>query len=731
MQFKPYKSYLNLLFVFAFVISSVAFVDSEASAYVTIHRSYLGTDSSHIALEGLEAGEQFGATLSKGDLNGDSVDDLIIASPFYSFEKYTWMGKVSVYFGGVDSVANVGAEPDLAFFGRSTGDQLGISLATGDFNKDGIDDLAMGSYNAGTDDFRPGRVYLVLGRAEWKSKEWTLMNEKADFEFVGKDNGDMYGVAVSFVDINVDGYDDLVVGAPFAKSTNGKKTGVVYGYYGAPYRVNRVYNPYKFFYDDSASIVLWGQKEGERFGSSLAVGNFVGGTESDLAVSAYFGEGYNNASQAGKVYLFKLGTQYKKDFYIPDGVLMGDKTNQWFGFSLNKFSDTSDATKVISYDSLVVSSFPYNDKKQPGKVFVLDGREKFEDYVVNEGSSDLYFEGATNENLLGASAGSGDFDKDGQTDLFIGAPGVGLTNSAEEGELYVFYGDLLKERKSFFVDKYNASSFVYGENADDWFGARSYAIDFNGDSYDDLVVSSRYADLRDENGVISSSNVGKVYILLGGPNEIGEQIIVREKSDDFMTRGEFVEQVVDKFDIRTQRKSFIDNCYQFREFCFYVFSSQSKYSGLTLSPDIVLYPDVPVDSPYYDAVTIGTMLGVVSGFENQTDTPFVPGALITRIQALKIVLAINQLVQPVYKFELTTMLGDNNALLNQKSYFQDINPRISKMWWYPMFANYAYSNELVAKDKWFRPDDYITKGEFDELVDKTIKHIESNVLNPD
>ena len=119
------------------------------------------------------------------------------------------------------------------------------------------------------------------------------------------------------------------------------------------------------------------------------------------------------------------------------------------------------------------------------------------------------------------------------------------------------------------------------------------------------------------------------------------------------------------------------------------------------------------------------MLGLVSGYVDEPSTPFKPDDYITRIQALRIILSANQLVKPLYKFELIQLLGDSSKISAQYSSYKDINPSIPGMWWYPRFTNFAYENKLAGSSQYFRPDDYITKDEFDSMMKSTIELLNS------
>jgi hypothetical protein len=70
------------------------------------------------------------------------------------------------------------------------------------------------------------------------------------------------------------------------------------------------------------------------------------------------------------------------------------------------------------------------------------------------------------------------------------------------------------------------------------------------------------------------------------------------------------------------------------------------------------------------------------------------------------------------------MLGNEAKLKTQESYFNDIDPRISFMWWYPRYTNFAYENGIVDRGYYFRPDENITMGELTEILDRTLKLIE-------
>jgi len=730
----PFKNRSKLTaFLSVMSIAVVSFVDSASVlAFQTYYKSDLTTELYKVEFLGETAGEQFGSSLATGDINGDNIDDLVVGSPFYSSVDKTWNGKVSVFLG--KSVIEKNSfdlkfdSPDVEIYGRGNGDQLGMAVDCGDFNRDGYDDILIGAYNASSGDNRPGKAFLILGWGDVASSTIDLVSGSADMEFTGDNNGDAFGMAVKMADINHDNIDDILIGAPFALSTvmtNNPDTGNVYVYFGSKGYVNIVDGPINFIGEGSASIVFHGQKKGERFGSDIDVGNFIGNTFDDIAISAYFADG-EIGKQAGKVYLYSGMRRYKKDIVTYDDVLEGSKKYGWFGFSI-----TSGAIGGDTYSDLFISSFPYADRSQRGSAHVLFGRDHFSEwnpdgltknpFIVTFENSDYGLKGGRGDSFLGASVVVGDFDRDRRVDFAVGSPGIGVPKANDPGELYIYHTGKFSNRMPLEAKKDDYTSLVVGDYADDWFGSKLLVLDYNHDGYDDLAVSSRYFDRRDPlTYKVSESSNGKVTILLGHSQPFGSIIAKPEPGSEPVTRGEFVSTVVEKFNIKESRKSFIDNCYNYREFCFYAFMGFSNFDGIKLAPDIVLYPDVPVGSEYYEPVTIATLLGAVSGNGGEPNTPFKPKDPITRIQALKILLGINQLVKPMYKFELVSELGGNVALSSQRSAYRDVDPTVPGNWWYPRFTNFVYDNNLINDKIYFRPDDVLTKNEMNDLVARTL-----------
>ena len=180
-------------------------------------RLYLGSamglvEAPEIVLSapGSAAGDGFGLGLATpGDINGDGYTDLAIGAPFAAMGA----GSVQVFLGGKMGVGalpafTLGGTPgQLGSFGRSL-------AASGDPNHDGYSDVVVGEPDA----------FAKFGRVHVFSGSNTGLNSVADvlIEAPVKSAG-AFGAAVSIPgDLDHDGNDDAVIGAPSVASGDGE-----------------------------------------------------------------------------------------------------------------------------------------------------------------------------------------------------------------------------------------------------------------------------------------------------------------------------------------------------------------------------------------------------------------------------------------------------------------------------------------------------------------------------
>ena len=119
-----------------------------------------------------EAGDSFGNALAAGDFDNDGYDDLAIGSLNEAVGTVDEAGAVMIEYGtaaGITSARGtlVTRNSDGLTFDPLEGDRFGQALASGDFDADGYDDLAIGASGARCPDgtTKGGAVIVMYGSA--------------------------------------------------------------------------------------------------------------------------------------------------------------------------------------------------------------------------------------------------------------------------------------------------------------------------------------------------------------------------------------------------------------------------------------------------------------------------------------------------------------------------------------------------------------------------------------
>ncbi|HEV8322368.1 MAG TPA: VCBS repeat-containing protein [Myxococcota bacterium] len=179
----------------------------------------------------LPAGDGGGAAVAAGDLNDDGLDELIIGEPGYSPSvPRTGAGRVHVIvgraFAPLPAAIDAAAAAEMQFLGADGGDALGSTLAAGDFDGDGLDDVAAaapGGDGAGEAYTDAGDVLLWRGRALSPGAATSVLDALAgEYELVlqgGPDPGAALGAAAALGDLDGDGRAELCAGAPLYDAT--------------------------------------------------------------------------------------------------------------------------------------------------------------------------------------------------------------------------------------------------------------------------------------------------------------------------------------------------------------------------------------------------------------------------------------------------------------------------------------------------------------------------------
>lgn len=179
------------------------------------------------------AASDFGGDIKLiGDVNGDGYDELLIGARAAS-DGVTNPGRAYLMLGGPDGIDDCDLAlgcADATISGVTDGDNLGSAVAGGDFNGDGFADLAIGARNYLDGIINPGAAFMLLGGTGGIA-DCVVNAGCVDATILGTVNISRLGQSASAGgDINGDGFEDLMLGAPSAGAAPGG--GSVHVFYG-------------------------------------------------------------------------------------------------------------------------------------------------------------------------------------------------------------------------------------------------------------------------------------------------------------------------------------------------------------------------------------------------------------------------------------------------------------------------------------------------------------------
>ena len=444
--------------------------------------------------------EQLGNDLAIGDLDGDRIADVLVGAHWWTGGGRNIIGRAYLLLGRAVWPARLdlalAANRSAAYTGRGLEARLGSSVATGDIDDDGIDDLILASVLADpTDPDDPSRqlanagaLYIMLGGSDIAG-DVDFLDAEPDIYIAGRSSNieaDRMGTYLVTGDWNDDGRSDLAVSAVFRDGFTGR----VYGWWGPIRRGERIELQH-----EEADFTIDGDQANGFFGAAMASGDLNADGVEDLAIAAL--DAAEGPAGAGAVHVFFGGAA----FGTPH--LASDANATVFGRSgMGLSSALSPGGCSCRGQVIAIADWTGDGRADLAAGATLDDVPG----ALNAGSAILlpgpipggrldldawpHLRLTTDEAgaRLGWSLVAGDLDKDGQADLLVAAPYANTPGRGQSGLIYGIRGPLASSG-TLTLTQASADLVVLGSQADRGTAGISIRMaDTDGDGAEDLHV---------------------------------------------------------------------------------------------------------------------------------------------------------------------------------------------------------------------------------------------------
>ncbi|MCP3963765.1 MAG: hypothetical protein GY719_38505 [bacterium] len=449
----------------------------------------LTTLTSIEAFGSMSSNDSLGQAMAVGDFDMNGWDDLVLGAPGWRVGgEFPGGGGVAVFYGAAEGLQSPAGQiwsqnsPGIDDVVESR-DGFGTALATGDFDRDGYDDLAISApfedlelclpICVVTEDY--GVVHVLYGSSSGLTSSGAQFLRQSAGGLPGDfEEDDRLGSSLAAGDFDFDGYFDLAIGVPFESLETGStiECGAINVIYGSDSGL------------DTGRTLFWHQdttglddvaSTGDHWGAVLAVGNFRGLVDPAKPIDLVVGSPDDDQGSTAPSDEVRKGS-----VQILQGGALGLVT-------------TNDI--YLSLDQPAIPGAPERDAN------------------------------------FGYALTVGDFDGSGFDDLAISAPNKDGGGIEDSGLVYVIESagaaGLVLTGIQFWGQDF--AGVAEAAEVDDSFGQALLAADLNADGYDELVVG---VPLEDEGPSLLGVGSGVVHVLNGSPTGIvadGDELFHQEQ----------------------------------------------------------------------------------------------------------------------------------------------------------------------------------------------------------